>query len=77
LPSDADVQRAECPHFDTEERPSTLKKGPGPLGLIWRGDVSGPHEITLHYENGGVVGETKSLTEVVGTLKNAVHQFFR
>jgi hypothetical protein len=44
---------------------------------IGRGDASGPIEITLHYENGGVVVETNSLTEIFGTLKNVVHQLFR
>jgi len=44
---------------------------------IGRGNASGLIEITLHYENRGVVVETNSLTEIFGTLKDIVHQLRR
>jgi hypothetical protein len=40
-------------------------------------NASDPIKTTFHYENGGVVVEANSPTEVFGTLKNVVHQFFR
>ena len=75
---------ARCPHFDTEECPSTLKQVPGlqpgrRQAMFSPGDqatdreegnASRPIETTLHYENGGVVVEANSLTELFGTLKN-------
>lgn len=36
-----------------------------------------PSKTTLHYENSGVIVEANSMTEVLGTLKNVVHQLFR
>jgi hypothetical protein len=65
-----------CPHFDTDERPSTLKQGQS-SGLIGRRNASNLTEIALHYENSGVVAEANFPTELFGTLKNVVHQLFR
>ena len=56
------------------KRPKILACSVPMTGL---GNASGPIEITLHYENRGVVAETNSLTEIFGTPKNVVHQFFR
>ena len=54
-----------------------IEAGPGPPGLMGRRNASDLTEIALHYENGGVVAEANSLTEVFGTLENVVHQLFR
>jgi hypothetical protein len=73
----ADVQREEVSAFRHGGTSSDTEAGPGPRGPIGRGNSSGPIKIALHYENGGVVAEANSLTEVFGTLKNVVHQLFR